>query len=1267
MKKLAVLATIILMGCTAYSQSRGYLRCDSVYIQGGINAELIILNATRDSTGFLVNKGGGRTEFRRAVKTINDTLWVIGGDTVRVKLFNYVTKNQFLDTAAALRASIASPGGPGGSETDPTVSATVKAITSGDIASWNAKEPAITTGTTGQVILGNKTLGTLNSSLVGLGNVTNTSDANEPISTLQQAGLNLKINYTDSATMLTPYLRKADTANLSIRINSKASQSALVDTTTNLKLLIAGKLSTESDPTVSSAIKAITNGQIANWNTAYGWGNHATAGYLTTFTESDPLVPSHVKSILTTDISSWNAKENALIFGYGLTRTVNSIKVDTSALATKAFVVSVGGGTAPVSSVSGRTGAIVLTKSDVGLSVVDNTNDLSKPISTATQTALNLKVNISDTAAAFSKYLRKSDTAAMLYNYTTLAEARAGISLTGNGSYNPKSGVINIGTSGYNDSLVMQNRGTISDAAMDVSTANGFYSINHTLPGVSSSAMLSFNSGNTSTGPVQMEYIHSNGLRIRNKQDNSYWQPWRLVLDDHNSGAFIKLQIASTGTGISYNNTTGVITGTGIVTETDPLFNSKFAAKTTTDLTEGTNLYFTTARARTSIGATAPLSYNSSTGGLTITQANTSTNGYLSNTDWNTFNSKQGLLINSAGLASALSDETGTGLTVFSNSPTFSGTPSLPIGTISVTQGIGTSNTTISTTEFAMRIRQQVLDSLNAVDTVKYNQVGQGLQVMKSIVGKTITSRTFVSGTNTTVRLVGDTAITYDATSSGSGGDVYSNIANVIVNFGNQTIGRSGTDGAALKIQGPSGTNYLTLGTNTDFGYPEIKAGGNRLDFTSGNQMYLNAGTLFLKANSIIARSGDASSIGTQKGSNELTLESNMYVSGAGQLNWSGIKTIPSLSVEGQYDMSFIINSTGINPDLSEGSTWMTVRNTDRSIRLPGFIRGGTTDSLLAIDATTGLVKKLATISGAGDVFTNVANTIAFNGTQTIQRLTSEGDILLLKGNATNGNTLSLGTNTDFFFNEINSNKRLDMNVTGTLFFNPTTSIHFKNAAIMERVSDATSISTQSGSKPLTFETHTYVGSGLSSYSGFKTMPPTTTAGLYDFGIYAGSADYDINSASPALTIRSTDRSIRFPALVPTVNLGVDSLAIISGTDGQLKKGARQFGTALLIRGFNGAPAGSIIVHDSVGSVFSGSADTLWLPQPSLNRNREIDIHNANASALTIMTIGKPVDLNGGVIYYVGSISLTSLASHRNMRVKCDGDKWYMISNNVTF
>ena len=39
---------------------------------------------------------------------------------------------------------------------------------------------------------------------------------------------------------------------------------------------------TETDPVfTASAAAGITSTNISNWNTAYGWGNHASAGYLT--------------------------------------------------------------------------------------------------------------------------------------------------------------------------------------------------------------------------------------------------------------------------------------------------------------------------------------------------------------------------------------------------------------------------------------------------------------------------------------------------------------------------------------------------------------------------------------------------------------------------------------------------------------------------------------------------------------------------------------------------------------------------------------------------------------------------------------------------------------------------------------------------------------------------------------------------------------------------------------------------------------------------
>ena len=54
---------------------------------------------------------------------------------------------------------------------------------------------------------------------------------------------------------------------------------------------------------------------------------------------------------------------------------------------------------APVTSVNNQTGVVALTKNDVGLGNADNTSDVNKPVSSATQTALNLKANTSSLAS----------------------------------------------------------------------------------------------------------------------------------------------------------------------------------------------------------------------------------------------------------------------------------------------------------------------------------------------------------------------------------------------------------------------------------------------------------------------------------------------------------------------------------------------------------------------------------------------------------------------------------------------------------------------------------------------------------------------------------------------------------------------------------------------------------------------------------------------------------------------------------------------------
>ncbi len=59
---------------------------------------------------------------------------------------------------------------------------------------------------------------------------------------------------------------------------------------------------TETDPVFTAhAAYDITSTQITNWDTAYGWGNHSTAGYLTSYTESDTLATVTARGAATSE------------------------------------------------------------------------------------------------------------------------------------------------------------------------------------------------------------------------------------------------------------------------------------------------------------------------------------------------------------------------------------------------------------------------------------------------------------------------------------------------------------------------------------------------------------------------------------------------------------------------------------------------------------------------------------------------------------------------------------------------------------------------------------------------------------------------------------------------------------------------------------------------------------------------------------------------------------------------------------------------------
>jgi len=197
--------------------------------------------------------------------------------------------------------------------------------------------------------------------------------------------------------------------------------------------------------------------------------------------------------------------------------------------------------------------------------------------------------------------------------YYTDARARASNSfVAGSGAYNSTTGVITIPTNTNqltNGASFITLTGLSATSPLSYSNTTGIFSI--------SQATSSVNGYLTST---DWNTFNNKENAISTGTTAQYWRgdkSWQTL------------------------NTTAVTEGTNLY-YTQARFNSAFAAKTTTDLAEGTNLYYTDARARAAITGTSPISVTA--GVVSITQSSASANGYLSSTDWSTFNGKQAAL-----------------------------------------------------------------------------------------------------------------------------------------------------------------------------------------------------------------------------------------------------------------------------------------------------------------------------------------------------------------------------------------------------------------------------------------------------------------------------------------------------------------------------------------------------------------------------------------------------------------------------------------------
>jgi hypothetical protein len=330
----------------------------------------------------------------------------------------------------------------------------------------------------------------------------------------------------------------------------------------------------------------------------------------------------------------------------------------------------------PISSLKSQ---MALTPTDVGLGNVDNTSDAAKPISTATQTALNLKEDKANkstdgTLTANSDINYPSEKAVKTYVDTKLAAATGGpttltgdVTGSGTGSFAATIGNNKVTypkiQAATGPSLLLGSPGT-GNAIGEIILGTGLSMSGSTLNATGSSV-----AGQNVTSPTSTITIaNGSGAALAamtlDLADNSVSTP-KLV---NNAVTYAKMQTIPTVTLLG--NPTG-------------------ATASPTAITLGTGLSFSGTTLNAAGGGVTSVSGSGGTTGLTLSGGPITTSGTL------TLGGTLAVANGGTGATTATAALTNLGAASLA-SPTFTGTPTAP------TAAVGTNTTQLATTAFVL-------------------------------------------------------------------------------------------------------------------------------------------------------------------------------------------------------------------------------------------------------------------------------------------------------------------------------------------------------------------------------------------------------------------------------------------------------------------------------------------------------------------------------------------------------------------------------------
>ena len=573
--------------------------------------------------------------------------------------------------------------------------------------------------------------------------------------------------------------------------------------------------------------------------------------------------------------------------------------------------------------------------------------------------------------------------------------------------------------------------------------------------------------------------------------------------------------VGNATTVVTNANLTGAITSTGNATTLGSFTSSNIATALTDETGTGSVVLST---APTLVTPVLGVATATSVNGTTIPTSKT----LVVTTD------KLNVLsaTTSAELAGVISDETGTGTFVLSASPTFTGTPTLPTGTIGVTQTSGNSTTALATTAFVA-----------AANATNANLTGM------------VTSNGNATTVVTNANLTGPITSAGNATAIANGAITNAMLANGAVanlsgtNSGDQTniLGNAATVTTNANLTGmvTSNGNATTVVTNANL-TGVVTSTGNATAIANG------AITNVMLANSAVANlSGTNSGDQTNILGNAATVTTNANLTG------------PITSVG---------NTTSVASKTGTGSTF--VMNTSPTLVTPVLGDATATSVISPIYAST----PQALTSGSAITWNpanglNAAVTLDQNSTLSFSATPAAGTYgtLIITQDATGGRTLTLPSTANIILGSASTTTialSAAPNAKDILnFYYDGTNCYWnigQGYGIAATLAPTSLTSSVTGTLPVTNG-----GTGSTTQNFVDLTNIQTIAGAKTFSSNVTASSF-VKSGGSATEFLKADGSVDSSTYLTTANAGADFVDL---TTDQTVAGVKTFSSNIIVNG----------------------------------------------------------------------------------------------------